>query len=177
MDDIRAQPTIDGVDTVPLRKRRLQARTSHIVAATPLTLQELKKLLVARGFEIYRTLPASVALVERVRENLILDSGIRVSVTPTGFKVRVIFRAEGRGFPGETEDQRLGRAQALSNQATVDGFWALDQQVVPQMDPSHPDVELDRFYEVACEREVHSLDDVEPILRKAFEWLRSVPAA
>lgn len=141
-----------------------------------MTLLELKKKLVASGFEIYRTLPDSIALVERVRENLILDSGIRVARTPTGFKIRVIFRAEGRGFPGESEEHVLERARVLSNQATERGFWAVEQSTVPQMDPSHPDVELDRFYEVTCERELHDFDETTAATRQAFGWLRSVPS-
>lgn len=151
--------------------------SSPIVAHTHVTLPELKKQLVAAGFEIYRTLPDSVALVERVRENLILDSGVRLSLTPSGFKIRVVFRAEGRGFPGESEEQMLERAGALANQATSEGFWAVDQRVVPQMDPSHPEVELDRFYEVACEREVSDFDAATAAMRKALRWLRSVPAS
>jgi hypothetical protein len=141
------------------------------------TLSELKKKLVAAGFEIYRTLPDSVALVERVRENLILDSGVRLALTPAGFKIRVVFRAEGRGFPGESEEQMLERAGALANQATAEGFWAVDKSVAPQMDPSSPDVELDRFYEVSCEREVPDFEDATAAMKKAFEWLRSVPAS
>ena len=151
--------------------------SSPIVARTPVTLSELKKKLVASGFEIYRTLPDGVALVERVRENLILDSGVRLALAEAGFKIRVIFRAEGRGFPGESEEQMLERARALANQATVEGFWAVAQTVVPQMDPSHPDVELDRFYEVSCEREVSDFEDATTAMKKAFGWLRSVPSA
>lgn len=151
--------------------------SSLIVASNPVTLTELKKKLVASGFEIYRTLPDSVALVERVRENLILDSGIRLAPTPNGFKVRVIFRAEGRGFPGESEEQMLERARALSNQATGQGFWAVEHEIAPQMDPSHPNVELDRFYEVACEREVPEFDEASSTVKVAFGWLRSVPSA
>ena len=142
-----------------------------------MSLPELKKKLVAAGFEIYRTLPDSVALVERVRENLILDSGVRLSITSSGFRVRVVFRAEGRGFPGETEEQMLERARALANQATAEGFRAVEQNVAPQMDPSHPRVELDRFYEVWCEHEVADFDAAAASMKAAMKWLRSVPAA
>lgn len=141
------------------------------------SLPDLKKKLVAAGFEIYRTLPGSIALVERVRENLILDSGIRLAPTPGGFVVRVIFRAEGRGFPGESEEQMLERARGLASQATAHEFVSVAQEVVPQMDPSHPGVELDRFFEVACEREVAELEEAARVVRIAFGWLRSVPAA
>jgi len=138
---------------------------------------DLKKKLVAAGFEIYRTLPGSIALVERVRENLILDSGIRLAPSAKGFTVRVIFRAEGRGFPGETEEQMLERARGLASQAAVHDFETVAQDVVPQMDPSHPGIELDRFFEVTAEREVAELEEAFAALRVAFGWLRSVPAS
>lgn len=151
--------------------------SSLIVARTTVTLLELKKKLVASGFAIYRTLPDSVALVERVRENLILDSGVRLALRPAGFAVRVVFRAEGRGFPGETEEQVLERARSLAQQAMREGFEAVEQSVAPQMDPARPEVELDRFYEVSCEREVASFDEAASALTTALGWLRSVPSA
>ena len=40
------------------------------------TPAELKKTLVARGFEVYRTLGDQVVLADRVRDNLIMDSGV-----------------------------------------------------------------------------------------------------
>ena len=40
------------------------------------TPADLKKTLVARGFEVYRTLGDQVVLADRVRENLIMDSGV-----------------------------------------------------------------------------------------------------
>lgn len=142
-----------------------------------MTLVELKRALTRSGFEIYRTFGDSVALVERVRENLILDSGIRVSSTTNGYKVRVVFRAEGRGFPGENEEQMKKRAETLTHQATQEGFWAVGEEIVPQMDPSNPGVELDRFYEVTCERDVTDFEATTAAVRRAFAWMRSVPVA
>ena len=142
-----------------------------------MTVAELKKQLVASGFEIYRTFPSSVALAERVRENLILDSGIRVALGSSGYTVRVVFRAEGRGFPGDSEEQTLERARTLANQCTGAGFVVVDQSIAPQMDPSHPDTELDRFYEVACERHVADIAEAKLAVTAAFQWLRSVPAS
>src|SRR5690606_21407517 len=41
-----------------------------------LTPRDLKKTLSAQGFQIYRVFGSSVLLAERVRENLIMDSGV-----------------------------------------------------------------------------------------------------
>ena len=46
------------------------------------TPQQLKKALVDAGFIIFRTLADEVMLAERVRENLIMDSGVRLKATP-----------------------------------------------------------------------------------------------
>lgn len=67
---------------------------------------DLKKALRSEGFVIYRTLGEHIALAERVRENLILDSGVRVratGATPTDgatstFEVTITFRAEKTPF-------------------------------------------------------------------------------
>ena len=42
------------------------------------TPSDLKKTLVARGFEVYRTMGDHVILADRVRDNLIMDSGVAV---------------------------------------------------------------------------------------------------
>ena len=46
--------------------------------------RELKKALVSSGFEVFRTMPDHVVLAERPRENLILDSGVRVRALDEG---------------------------------------------------------------------------------------------
>lgn len=141
-----------------------------------MTVTELKRALSRSGFEIYRTLSNGVALVERVRENLILDSGVRVEPRADGFVVRVVFRAEGRGFPGESEEQMRARVHALSSQATAADFVVIGAEVVPQMDPARPGIELDRFYEESCERALSSFDEAIDVVRAAFGWTRSIPA-
>ena len=55
---------------------------------TPL---QLKRALIDAGFIIFRTLPEEVVVAERVRENLIMDSGIRLRGTPE-LSVRMVMR-------------------------------------------------------------------------------------
>lgn len=43
---------------------------------------ELKRALIREGFEIYRTAGSFVVLADRVRDNLIMDSGVALGVAP-----------------------------------------------------------------------------------------------
>src|SRR3954468_20336328 len=71
---------------------------------SPPTPQQLKKALIAGGFEVFRTLPEEVVLAERVRENLILDSGVRVGPLGDGkVQVRLVLRAQKGDFPNDDD--------------------------------------------------------------------------
>ncbi len=61
------------------------------------TPSELKKTLIAQGFEIYRTSPDQVSLADRVRDNLLMDAGVGVRVQE--LSVRVVFKAQASDFP------------------------------------------------------------------------------
>jgi len=75
-------------------------------ASTP---SELKKLLLAEGFEVYRTLSDQIVLADRVRDNLIMDSGVaaRLGGEPG---VRFVVRAQGSEFPTDSTAQIFDRA-------------------------------------------------------------------
>jgi len=49
------------------------------------TPAELKKALTAEGFEIYRTTGDRILLADRVRDNLIMDSGVSVGPDAGGY--------------------------------------------------------------------------------------------
>src|SRR4051794_25930173 len=96
----------------------LQSRV--FLCGSPLTStpQQLKKALVASGFEVFRTLPEEVVLAERVRENLILDSGVRVAPLQDGkFQVRLVLRAQKADFPNEDEPSLFARVRKLAEPA------------------------------------------------------------
>jgi hypothetical protein len=108
----------------------------------------LKKALVAEGFEIYRTSPTQVTLADRVRDNLLMDSGVAV-VHGDSLGVRVVLRAQASNFPGETADSLFSRARALSPELLNRGYQEVGAESVPVQDPSDRSRTLDTWYEVS----------------------------
>jgi hypothetical protein len=108
----------------------------------------LKKALIAEGFEIYRTSPTQVTLADRVRDNLLMDSGIAV-VCGDALAVRVVLRAQASNFPGESADGLFARARALSAALVGRGYEEVGTEAVPVHDPSDRSRTLDTWYEVS----------------------------
>ncbi len=140
----------------------------------PLTPQQLKKALVANGFEVFRTLSEEVVLAERPRENLILDSGVRVGPIPGGFRVRVVLRAQKADFPNEEEDALFDRVRKLAEPAVADGFVEQGTQVNSVKDPADAERTLDTFYEVSLSREVGTIDEAMPLVKFALSLEKAV---
>src|SRR5689334_17879901 len=108
----------------------------------------LKKALIAEGFEIYRTSPTQISLADRVRDNLLMDSGVAVIQGDTQ-AVRVVLRAQSTSFPGEGADALYARARGLSAPLTTRGYLEIAADAVPVQDPSDRSRTLDTWYEVA----------------------------
>ena len=137
------------------------------------TPTELKKTLVARGFEVYRTLGDQVVLADRVRENLIMDSG--VAVRPgAGLAVRFVVRAQATDFPAATADDLYDRARACAVEALGRGYAEVSVAAVPVRDPGDASATLDTWYEVAFERPVANEDELEQELRYALALEKTV---
>ena len=137
--------------------------------------QQLKKALVAGGFEVFRTLPDEVVLAERVRENLILDSGVRIGPTASGgFRVRLVLRAQRTDFPSEDENTLFDRVRKLAEPATDNGFTEVSTNLNAVKDPADPNRTLDTFYEVYLARDVDSFDDALPVLKFALALEKAV---
>ncbi len=136
---------------------------------SPTTPQQLKKALVASGFEVFRTLAEEVVLAERVRENLILDSGVRLGFSGEGkLRVRVVMRAQRADFPNEEEASLFERVRRLAEPALRDGFTETDTQVNVVRDPADAERTLDVFYELSLSRDVGSVEEALPILKFAL---------
>ena len=108
----------------------------------------LKKALIAEGFEIYRTAPTQVTLADRVRDNLLMDSGVAV-VQGESLGVRVIVRAQSSNFPGESGESLFARARGLSTALVERGYREVGADAVPVHDPSDRTRTLDTSYEVS----------------------------
>ena len=55
-----------------------------------------KKVLIDAGFEVFRTRGEEIVIAERPRENLIMDSGVRLRLgdaSDPALEVRVVLRA------------------------------------------------------------------------------------
>lgn len=137
-----------------------------------MTPQELKKSLVQAGFEVYRTTPAGIVLAERVRENQIMDAGIRVSVEEP-HEVQVRFRAEKHVFPG-MDDAAVFAHIAELTAAVATGFSEARREVVPQMSPSDREVQLDTFLEIYVVQTAPSFEAACQLARAALAWERAI---
>jgi len=128
------------------------------------TPSELKKTLVARGFEVYRTLNDQVVLADRVRDNLIMDSGVAVRPGEM-LAVRFVVRAQGSDFPSAKAEELFDRARACAAEARGRGYREVGVAEVKVRDPGDHSSTLDTWYEVSFERPVASEDELEQELR------------
>jgi hypothetical protein len=120
------------------------------------TPAEIKKALIAAGFEVYRTRGDVVHVAERVRENLIMDSGVRVHAEGS---VAFVVRAQRSDFPNEPEEGMFERARKLGAAAVARGYQEVGQQMTRVPDPSDEGRTLDTWHEVSFQKPVASLDE------------------
>lgn len=119
-------------------------------------MSELKRALREAGFEIYRTDAGEVQLAERVRENLIMDSGVRVSEGPE-LTVAVVTGAQQRDFQGEAPEQLFERARRSAAPLVARGYREVRATVTAVRDPGDPSRTLDHRYEVRFEKRIAAL--------------------
>src|SRR5688572_10972746 len=106
------------------------------------TPQDLKKTLVARRFEVYRTLGDQVVLADRVRDNLIMDSGVSAKPGEV-LAVRFIVRAQASDFPSSKADDLYARARECATEARTRGYAETGVAEVPVRDPGDATTTLD----------------------------------
>ncbi|HEY4159882.1 MAG TPA: hypothetical protein VGM29_17345 [Polyangiaceae bacterium] len=140
----------------------------------PSTPTELKKFLLAEGFEVYRMLGDQVVLADRVRDNLIMDSWVTARPGPA-CDVRFVIRAQARDFPGETEQQLFARARSLAEAARERGYAEVAAKRVEVPDPGDGSQTLDVWYQVTFEKSVAAEPELAGELRYALSLEKTVP--
>ena len=135
------------------------------------TPTEIKRALISAGFELYRTRGEVVHVAERVRENLLMDSGIFVHAgrSTVGFVVR----AQRTDFPNETEEQLFVRARTLATQALDRGYREVEATTRSIFDPGDGERMLDTWCEVQFERDTPALDMALEEVRFALSFPKS----
>jgi hypothetical protein len=137
------------------------------------TPQQIKKALVAAGFEVFRTQGEDVVLADRVRENLIMDSGVRLR-SGSAMQVKVVLRAQRADFPGEEEPALFARVRTLAQPAVANGFTEVGTAATRVTDPADDERVLDTFYEVTFAKEVGGMDAAVSELKFAMQLDKTV---
>jgi hypothetical protein len=127
----------------------------------------MKKALAQAGFLVFRTQGDDVILAERVRENLIMDSGVRLRAG-SPLVVRVVLRAQRGDFPGEDETHLFERVSRLAEDAKACGFTEVERNVAPVTDPGDPLRTLDTFYEITLAKDADGIEGALESVRLAM---------
>lgn len=144
---------------------------------TATTVSELKKALVAAGFEVYRTRGDEVQVADRVRDNLIMDSGVSLAAGER-VRVRFVVRAQRSDFPTDATQALFARARDLAQEAAARGFVERETAINDMNDPADPSRTLDTWYEVRFEKVVDDVAQALDELRFVFaieKAARSIP--
>jgi hypothetical protein len=126
----------------------------------PQSVSRVKKALLDAGFEVFRTRGDEIALAERPRENLIMDSGVRLRLGATGdsLEVRIVLRAQKADFPNEDESQLFERVRKLAAPALTGGYAEVSTAVTKVADPGDAERTLETFYEITFAKAAPDLD-------------------
>jgi hypothetical protein len=112
-----------------------------------LTPQQIKQTLIEAGLEVYRTTGEEVIVADRVRDNLILDSGVRVRAGDP-MEVRLIMGLRQTQYPNESDEQLFDRLRELAAAAVGRGFAEISTGTAAVNDPSDAKKRLDTFFEL-----------------------------
>ncbi|MDP9001584.1 MAG: hypothetical protein M3O46_15905 [Myxococcota bacterium] len=141
----------------------------------PHSATRIKRALADAGFEVFRSRGEEIVLAERPRENLIMDSGVRLRVGDA-FEIRIVLRAQKADFPNEDESHLFERVRRLAAPVVSGGFAEVGTAVTPVMDPSDAMHTLDTFYEVTYAKDARELDDALRELKLALGFEKRAEA-
>lgn len=116
-----------------------------------LTPKEIKQSLLEAGLEVYRTTGQEVIVADRVRDNLILDSGVRVRAGDQ-MEVRLIMGLRRGQYPNDSDDQVFERLRRLASPAMGRGFAEAHAGTSAVTDPADAKRTLDTFFEIILTR-------------------------
>jgi hypothetical protein len=139
----------------------------------PVTPADIKRALVATGFELYRTRGNEVQIADRVRDNLIMDSGVSVRAADP-IAVKVVVRAQRSDFPSDGTASLFDRARALATAAVARDYVEIASLTSPMQDPADPERTLDTWYEVSFEKAVSSLEEAMVEVGFALKYEKTV---
>jgi len=129
------------------------------VDRTMVTPAEIKKALREAEVEVYRTRGDVVYIAERVRENLLMDSGVFVDAQQAGQpKVGFVVRAQRTDFPGVPDAQLFERARKLGEPALSRGYREVGTQLRDVADPGDAERVIDTWCEIQFEKPVESIE-------------------
>ncbi len=134
--------------------------------APPSTASHLKRVLIDAGFEVFRTRGDEIVLAERPRENLIMDSGIRL-IAREPPEVHVMLRAQKADYPNEDDAHLFDRVRALAAGVLSRGFVEASSATTRIRDPGDASRTLDVFYEITFVRTAVSLEEALDLLKFA----------
>jgi hypothetical protein len=124
----------------------------------PHNASHIKRALIDAGFEVFRTRTEEIVLAERPRENLIMDSGVRLRLT-SSLEVRVVLRAQKADFPNEDDARLFDRVRTLASGALEAGFAEVGTAVTRVSDPGDAERTLDTFYEITYAKATAALEE------------------
>jgi hypothetical protein len=129
----------------------------------------IRKELAAAGLEVFRSKGDEIALAERPRENLIMDSGVVLRVGEP-LEVRVAFFVHKVDFPNDDQERLFEHARRKAGQALSEGFVEVTTAVTPVPDPGNDLRTLDTFYSVVYAKQSPAVGDAITLLKRALSF-------
>jgi len=126
--------------------------------SSPSNAARIRRTLIEAGFEVFRTRGEEIVLAERPRENLIMDSGVRLRFGPS-LEVRIVLRAQKADFPNDDDAFLFERVRKLALPALSGGFAETGTAMTRVADPGDAERTLDTFYEITYAKPAKSLED------------------